>query len=130
MTNQQVPPPFIPPLTPEEVEASNTRWAMHLAKLATLSFSEGFDIMSGFKSQPSKNRLAYYRQQEAVHGSLEAWLTKPNLIPTQQVDEQGMPAPPIPAPSLMELSALTCAWMLKDAGTLFAKEQESGTAIT
>ena len=125
MTQQQLPPPFIPPLTPEQIEASNTRWAMHLAKLGVTAFDEGFDIMSGFKSLPSRNRLAFYRAKEAQFGTIQAWLTQPNLIPTQQVDEQGMPLPPVPAPSLMELSALTCAWMMKDAATLFAKEQES-----
>ena len=125
------PAPMLPPLDPQQVEASNTRVGLYLAKLGVTAFDEGFDVMSGFKSLPSAQRLAYYRGKEAQYGDLNTWLTSPNLVPTEQVDAQGMPQPPVQAPSLMELSSLTCAWMLDDAGKLFAAEGEklaNGTA--
>ena len=118
------PTPMLPPLEPEQVEASNTRVGLYLAKLGVTAFDEGLDVMSGFKSLPSAQRLAYYRGKEAQFGDLNTWLTSPNLVPTEQVGEDGMPQPPIQAPSLMELSSLTCAWMLDDAGKLFAAEDK------
>lgn len=129
MTNQQVPrPPYIPDLTPAQFEASNIRWALHLAKLGVMAFEQGFDIMSGLRNLPSAQRLAFYRGKEAQFGDLNTWMTQPNLVP-REPDEQGQPQEPIPAPPLMELSALTCAWMLDDAAKLFAKE-EAATLVT
>ena len=129
MTNQQAPPPFLPPLTPEQVEASNTRVGLYLAKLGVTAFDEGFDIMSGLRKIPKAQRLALYRSKEAQFGSIQTWLTQPNLVPHEGTDEQGAPLPPEPAPSLMELSSLTCAWILKDAATLFAEEDERLRAV-
>ena len=130
MTNQQAPPPpFLPPLTPQQVEASNTRVGLYLAKLGVTAFDEGFDIMSGLKKLPKPQRLALYRSKEAQFGSIQTWLTQPNEVPHEGTDQQGAPLPPEPAPSLMELSSLTCAWILKDAATLFAEEDERLRAV-
>ena len=131
MTNQ-APPPFIPPLTPQQYEASNTRVALYLTKLGTFTFDTAFDVISGFKSLPGAQRLAFYRGKEAQFGDLNTWMTQPNMVP-REPDEQGQPQEPIPAPPLMELSALTCAWMLDDAGKLFREEEaklgDSGASL-
>lgn len=112
------PLPWIPPLEPEYAERANSEVALKLVELGQVAWSLMFRMVSGFMEQPEEHRLAWYLQ----HEPLATFFTRPNLLATAAVDPMtGLPAPPIPTPSLMELNSVQCAIMLADAAKLYVK---------
>lgn len=112
------PLPWLPPLEPQQVEEADTIVALKLVELQQLAWEVMFRMVSGFMEQPEEHRLAWYLQ----HEPLATFFNQPNLLARSGVDPNtGMPLPPIPAPSLMQLNSVQCAIMLADAARLYAK---------
>ena len=112
------PLPWFPPLEPPQVEQADTVVALKLVELGQVAWEVMFRMVSGFMEQPEEHRLAWYLQ----HEPLATFFNQPNLLARQGVDPMtGMPLPPIPAPSLMQLNSVQCAIMLADAAKLYVK---------